>query len=50
MHSVFALIDKVPFIFTLVVTKEVLGYTKALNVKLPGHYVDVSCIFTFRVF
>ena len=38
---------KFPFIFTLVVTKEVLGYTKALDVKLPGRYVDV--VFTFRV-
>ena len=38
-HSVFLL--SLPFIFTVVVTKEVLGYTKALSVKLQGRYVDV---------
>ncbi len=29
-----------PFIISLIVTKEVLGYTKALSIKLQGRYVD----------
>ena len=30
-----------PFIISLAVTKEVLGYTKALITKLQGRYMDV---------
>ncbi len=29
-----------PFIISLIVTKEFLGYTKALSIKLQGRYVD----------
>ena len=29
------------FIFSLVVTKEVLGFSKALSIKLQGRYVDI---------
>ena len=33
-------LTKFSFIFSLVVTKEVLGFSKALSVKLQGRYVD----------
>ena len=39
--SYFIALTQFPFIFALSVTKEVLGYTKALSVKLQGRYVDV---------
>ena len=42
MHSLKILsLTRFPFIFALVVTKEVLGYTKALSTKLQGRYIDV---------
>ena len=40
-QSFFLYLTRFPFIFALMVTKEVLGYTKALSVKLQGRYVDV---------
>ena len=40
-HSFFLALTRFPFLISLVVTKEVLGYTKALSVKLQGRYVDV---------
>ena len=40
-QSFFLSLTRFPFIFSLVVTKEVLGYTKALSIKLQGRYVDV---------
>ena len=40
-QSFFLSLSRFPFIFSLVVTKEVLGYTKALSIKLQGQYVDV---------
>ena len=40
-QSFFLSLSRFPFIFSLVVTKEVLGYTKALSIKLQGRYVDV---------
>ena len=39
--SYFIALTQFPFIFALSVTKELLGYTKALSVKLQGRYVDV---------
>ena len=43
MHSLKILsLTRFPFIFALVVTKEVLGYTKALSTKLQGRYIDVA--------
>ena len=36
--SHFVALTRFPFIFALSVTKEVLGYTKALSVKLQGRY------------
>lgn len=32
---------EVSLIFSFVVTKEVLGYTKALSIKLQGRYIDI---------
>ena len=40
-QSHFLALTRFPFIFSIVVTKEVLGYTKALSIKLQGRYVDV---------
>ena len=40
-HSFFLALTRFPFLISLVVTKEVLGYTKALSIKLQGRYVDV---------
>ena len=40
-QSFFLSLSRFPFIFSLVVTKEILGYTKALSIKLQGRYVDV---------
>ena len=40
-QSQFLPLTRFPFIFSLVVTKEVLGYTKALSTKLQGQYIDV---------
>ena len=40
-QSHFLVLTRFSFIFALTVTKEVLGYTKALSVKLQGRYVDV---------
>ena len=40
-QSYFLALTRFPFIFSLVVTKEVLEYTKALSIKLQGRYVDV---------
>ena len=37
----FLALSKFPFIFALVVTKEVLAYTKGLSVKLQGRNVDI---------
>lgn len=39
--SFFLALCRFPFICSLVVTKEVLGFTKALSVKLQGRYVHV---------
>ena len=36
----FLALTRFSFIFSLVVTKEVLGFSKALSVKLQGRYVD----------
>ena len=44
--SHFLALTQFPFIFALLVTKEVLGYTKALSVKLQGRYIDVVKAFT----
>lgn len=30
-----------PFIATLLITKDILGYTKGLSIKLQGRYVDI---------
>ena len=40
-QSHFLALTTFPFIFSLVVTKEVLGYTKTLSIKLQGRYVDI---------
>ena len=40
-QSFFLALTRFPFLISLVVTKEVHGYTKALSVKLQGRYVDV---------
>ncbi len=40
-QSFFFALTRFPFLISLVVTKEVLGYTKALSIKLQGRYVDV---------
>ena len=40
-QSYFLSLCRFSFIVSLVVTKEVLGYTKALSIKLQGRYVDV---------
>ena len=40
-QSYFLALTRFPFLSALVVTKEILGYTKALSVKLQGRYVDV---------
>ncbi len=40
-QSFFLALTRFPFLISLVVTKEVLGYTKALSIKLQGRYVDV---------
>ena len=40
-QSFFLALSRFPFIFALVVTKEVLAYTKGLSVKLQGRYVDI---------
>ena len=45
-HSSWLYITRFPFIFTLKVTKEALGYTKAISVKLQGKNVDVVKAFT----
>ena len=45
-QSHFLALTRFPFIFALTVTKEVLGYTKALSVKLQARYVDVVKAFT----
>ena len=40
-QSFFLALTRFPFIFSLVVTKEVLGYMKALSTKLQSSYVDI---------
>ena len=40
-QSFFLALSRFPFIFALVVTKEVLAYTKGLSIKLQGRYVDI---------
>lgn len=40
-QSLFLALSRFPFIISLVITKEVLAYTKALSIKLQGRYVDV---------
>ena len=40
-QSFFLAVCHFPFLVTLLVAKELLGYTKALSVKLQGRYVDV---------
>lgn len=40
-QSFFLSLARFPFIFSLIVTMEVLGYMKALSVKLQGRYVEV---------
>ena len=40
-QSFFLALTRFPFIFTLILTKDVLAYTKALSVKLQGRYVDI---------
>ena len=37
----FLSLSRFPFIVAIVVTKEVLGYTQGLSVKLQGRYVDI---------
>ena len=39
-------LTRFPFVFSLVVTKEVLGYTNALSAKLQGRYVDMVKAYT----
>ena len=39
-HSHLLALTRLSFIFSLVVTKEVLGFSKALSIKLQGRYVD----------
>lgn len=39
--SYFLALSRFPFIIALVITKEILAYTKALSIKLQGRYVDV---------
>ena len=41
-QSLFLALSTFPFIISLVITKDVLAYTKALSIKLQGCYVDVS--------
>lgn len=40
-QSFFLALTRFPFIFTPILTKGVLAYTKALSVKLQGRYVDI---------
>ena len=40
-QSLFLALSRFPFIISLVITKDVLAYTKALSIKLQGRYVDV---------
>ena len=40
-QSLLLALNHFPFIVALVIAKDVLAYTKALNVKLQGRYVDV---------
>ena len=41
-QSLFLALSRFPFIISLVITKDVLAFTKALSIKLQGRYVDVS--------
>ena len=41
MHTLFIALTRFSFIVSLVITKDVLAYTKALSIKLQGRYVDV---------
>ena len=40
-QSLFLALSRFPFIIVLIVTKDVLAYTKALSRKIQGRYVDV---------
>ena len=40
-QSLYLSLSRFSFIITLVITKDLLAYTKALSVKLQGRYVDV---------
>jgi hypothetical protein len=40
-QSFFLSLSRFSFIVVLIVTKEVLGYTKGLSVKLQGRYIDI---------
>ena len=40
-QSLFLALTQFPFIVALVVTKDILAYTKPLSVKLQGRYVDI---------
>lgn len=40
-QSLFLALTRFPFIISLVITKDVLAYSKALSVKLQGRYVDI---------
>lgn len=40
-QALFLALTRFPFIISLVITKDVLVYTKALSVKLQGHYIDI---------
>lgn len=44
-ESHFLALTRFPFIISLVVTKDVLAYSKALSVKLQGRYVDIVCAY-----
>ena len=40
-QSLFLALTRFPFIISLVITKDVLAYSKALSVKLQGRYIDI---------
>ena len=40
-QSLFLALSRFPFIISLVITKDVLAYTKTLSIKLQGGYEDV---------
>ena len=44
-QSLFLALTRFPFIVALVVTKDILAYTKPLRLKLQGRYIDIVRVY-----